>query len=148
MQQRSTETQHQTYEALQKAAEWYQKKAHSTMQTSLEKAVEQSSTALRDRAAEVSSLLASELDHYRRTYVEHSTAQIEDSAKEIVTRQRDKMNETSQMATAGFYRPGPSRHIRIAAALRASLPRSPRKSALGHGVQPRRLARGISKNAR
>jgi hypothetical protein len=102
VQQRSTETQHQTYEALQKAAEWYQKKAHSTMQTSLEKAVEQSSTALRDRAAEVSSLLASELDHYRRTYVEHSTAQIEDSAKEIVTRQRDKMNETSQMATAGF----------------------------------------------
>ncbi|MGA7916213.1 MAG: hypothetical protein WCA00_13315 [Candidatus Acidiferrales bacterium] len=102
IQQRSTETQHQTYEALQKAAEWYQKKAHSTMQTSLEKAVEQSSTALRDRAAEVSSLLASELDHYRRTYVEHSTAQIEDSAKEIVTRQRDKMNETSQMATAGF----------------------------------------------
>ncbi len=102
IQQRSTEAQHQTYEALQKAAEWYQKKAHSTMQTSLEKAVEQSSTALRDRAAEVSSLLASELDHYRRTYVEHSTAQIEDSAKEIVTRQRDAMNETSQMATAGF----------------------------------------------
>jgi hypothetical protein len=102
VQQRSTEAQHQTYEALQKAAEWYQKKAHSTMQTSLEKAVEQSSTALRDRAAEVSSLLASELDHYRRTYVEHSTAQIEDSAKEIVTRQRDKMNETSQMASAGF----------------------------------------------
>ncbi|MGA7062762.1 MAG: hypothetical protein WA690_22550 [Candidatus Acidiferrales bacterium] len=102
IQQRSTEAQHQTYEALQKAADWYQKKAHSTMQTSLEKAVEQSSTALRDRAAEVSSLLASELDHYRRTYVEHSTAQIEDSAKEIVTRQRDKMNETSQMATAGF----------------------------------------------
>ena len=102
IQQRSTEAQHQTYEALQKAADWYQKKAHSTMQTSLEKAVEQSSTVLRDRAAEVSSLLASELDHYRRTYVEHSTAQIEDSAKEIVTRQRDKMNETSQMATAGF----------------------------------------------
>ena len=102
IQQRSTEAQHQTYEALQKAADWYQKKAHSTMQTSLEKAVEQSSTALRDRAAEVSSLLASELDHYRRTYVEHSTAQIEDSAKEIVTRQRDKMHETSQMTTAGF----------------------------------------------
>ena len=102
IQQRSTEAQHQTYEALQKAADWYQKKAHSTMQTSLEKAVEQSSTALRDRAAEVSSLLASELDHYRRTYVEHSTAQIEDAAKEIVARQRDTMNETSQMATAGF----------------------------------------------
>jgi PilZ domain len=102
IQQRSTEMQHQTYESLLKASDWYQKKAHSTMQASLEKAVEQSSTALRDRAAEVSSLLASELDHYRRTYLEHSTAQIEDSAKEIVTRQRDKMNETSQMAGASF----------------------------------------------
>jgi hypothetical protein len=102
IQQRSTETQHATYESLLKASEWYQKKAHSTMQSSMEKMVEQSSTALRDRAAEVSSLLASELDHYRRTYVEHSTAQIDESAKEIVTRERDKMNETAQMATAGF----------------------------------------------
>ena len=102
IQQRSTETQHATYESLLKASEWYQKKAHSTMQSSMEKMVEQSSTALRDRAAEVSSLLASELDHYRRTYVEHSTAQIEDSAKEIVGRERDKMSETAQMATAGF----------------------------------------------
>jgi PilZ domain len=102
IQQRSTETQHATYESLLKASEWYQKKAHSTMQSSMEKMVEQSSTALRDRAAEVSSLLASELDHYRRTYVEHSTAQIDESAKEIVTRERDKMSENAQMATAGF----------------------------------------------
>ncbi len=102
IQQRSTETQHATYEALLKASEWYQKKAHSTMQSSMEKMVEQSSTQLRDRAAEVSSLLASELDHYGRTYVEHSTAQIDESAKEIVTRERDKMSETAQMATAGF----------------------------------------------
>jgi hypothetical protein len=102
IQQRSTETQHATYEALLKASEWYQKKAHSTMQSSMEKMVEQSSTALRDRAAEVSSLVASELDHYGRTYVEHSTAQIDESAKEIASRERDKMSETAQMATAGF----------------------------------------------
>ena len=102
IQQRSTEAQHATYESLLKASEWYQKKAHSTMQSSMEKMVEQSSTALRDRAAEVSSLLASELDHYRRTYVEHSTAQIDESAKEIVSRERDRMSETAQMATAGF----------------------------------------------
>jgi hypothetical protein len=100
--QRSSEIQHQNYEAMMKSAEWYQKKAHSTMQTSLEKAVEQSTTTLRDRAAEVSSLLASELDHYRRTYVEHSTAQIEDAAKEVIGRERDKMSETAQMVTAGF----------------------------------------------
>jgi len=102
LQQRNTETQHSTYDALLKASEWYQKKAHTTMQSSLDKVVEQSSTALRDRAAEVSSLLAAELDHYGRTYVEHSSAQIEDAAKEIASRERDKMGETAQMATASF----------------------------------------------
>lgn len=102
LQQRSTETQHSTYDALLKASDWYQKKAHTTMQSSLDKVVEQSSTALRDRAAEVSTLLAAELDHYGRTYVEHSTAQIEDAAKDVAARERDKMSETAQMATAGF----------------------------------------------
>jgi vacuolar-type H+-ATPase subunit E/Vma4 len=102
LQQKSTETQHETYEALSKASDWYQKKAQTTMQTSLEKAVEQSATTLRDRAAEVSSMLASELDHYRRTYVEHSTAQIEDAAGEVVAREREKLNETAQIATASF----------------------------------------------
>ena len=102
LQLKSTETQHETYEALSKASEWYQKKAQTTMQTSLEKAVEQSTTTLRDRAAEVSSMLASELDHYRRTYVEHSTAQIEDAASEVLSREREKLNESSQIATATF----------------------------------------------
>jgi DNA repair exonuclease SbcCD ATPase subunit len=102
LQLKSTETQHETYEALSKASEWYQKKAQTTMQNSLEKAVEQSTTTLRDRAAEVSSMLASELDHYRRTYVEHSTAQIEDAASEVVSREREKLNESAQIATATF----------------------------------------------
>jgi hypothetical protein len=101
-QQRATETQHATYDALLKASDWYQKKAQTTMQSSLEKVVEQSSTALRDRAAEVSSLLAAELDHYGRTYVEHSSAQIDDAAKEISSRAREKMTENAQMVTASF----------------------------------------------
>jgi len=100
--QRSTEAQHATYEALQKASDWYQKKAQTTMHSTLEKAVEQSTSALRDRAAEISSLVASELDHYRRTYVEHSQAQIEEAAKEVVDRERGKLNETAEMTRAGF----------------------------------------------
>ncbi len=100
--QRGSEIQHQNYDAMLKTAEWYQKKAQTAMQASLEKSVEQSTTQLRDRAAEVSSLLASELDHYRRTYVAHSTAQIEDAAREVIGREREKMTETAQMVTAGF----------------------------------------------
>jgi hypothetical protein len=100
--QKTTEAQHETYEALLKASEWYQKKAQTTMQASLERAVEQSTSTLRDRAAEVSSLVASELDHYRRTYVEHSQAEIEEVAKDLVDRERSKLTETAEIATAGF----------------------------------------------
>jgi hypothetical protein len=102
LEQKSSETQHTTYEALSKASEWYTKKAQTTMQGALERGVEQSTSALRDRAAEISSLVASELDHYRRTYVDHSQAQIEEIAKEVVERERGMMNETAQMTTAGF----------------------------------------------
>jgi hypothetical protein len=102
LEQKRVETEHTTYESLLKASEWYQKKAQTTMQSTLERAVEQSTTSLRDRAAEISSLLASELDHYRRTYVEHSQAQIEETAKEVVDRERGKLNETADIASADF----------------------------------------------
>jgi hypothetical protein len=100
--QKSTEVQHETFEALSKASDWYQKKAQTTMQSTLEKAVEQSTTSLRSRAAEISSLVASELDHYRRSYVEHSQAEIEEAAKEVVERERAKMGESAEVAHASF----------------------------------------------
>lgn len=102
LEQKSTETQHATYEALLKASEWYQKKAQTTMQSTLEKTVEQSTTALRHRAAEISSLVASELDHYGRTYAEHTQAQIEEAAKEVADRERGKLSEAAQIASASF----------------------------------------------
>jgi len=102
LEQKSAEMQHATYEALLKASEWYQKKAHTSMQTSLEKAVEQSTSNLRDRAAEISSLVASELDHYRRTYLEHSQAQIEETAKQMVEQERNKLDESAEIANATF----------------------------------------------
>jgi len=100
--QKSSETQHETFEALVKAADWYQKKAQTTMQSALEKTVEQASTTLRDRAAEISSLVASELDHYRRSYVDHSRSEIEEVAKSVVDRERAKLNENAAVAGATF----------------------------------------------
>jgi hypothetical protein len=102
IERKGVEAEHTTYESLLKASEWYQKKAQTTMQTSMDRAVEQATTSLRDRAAETSSLLASELDHYRRTYVEHSQAQIEDAAKEVVDRERLKLGENAEIASATF----------------------------------------------
>ncbi|HEY6903465.1 MAG TPA: hypothetical protein VI216_04110 [Candidatus Acidoferrales bacterium] len=100
--QKSTEAQHETFEALSKASDWYQKKAQNTMQSTLEKVVEQSATTLRGRAAEISSLVASELDHYRRSYVEHSRGEIEEAAKEALDRERGKLRESAEVAHAGF----------------------------------------------
>ena len=102
LEQKSTEAQHETYEALSKAADWYQKKAQTTMQTALEKAVEQSTASLRGRAAEISSLVASELDHYRRSYVEHSQAEIDEAAKGVVERERARMAESAETTHASF----------------------------------------------
>jgi hypothetical protein len=102
LERKSSEAQHETYEALSKASEWYQKKAQATMQSTLERTVEQSATSLRDRAAEVSSLVASELDHYRRTYVEHTQGEIEETAKEVVGRERAKLSEAAEIANATF----------------------------------------------
>ena len=72
------------------------------MQSALEKAVEQSTAALRGRAAEISSLVASELDHYRRSYVEHSQAEIDEAAREIIDRERSRMGESAETAQASF----------------------------------------------
>jgi len=102
LEQKASETQHETYEALLKASDWYQKKAHTNMQSALEKAVEQSTSSLRDRAAEISSLAASELDHQRRAYVHHAQAQIEETAKEVVDRERGKLVENAEIASTGF----------------------------------------------
>jgi hypothetical protein len=100
--QKSTETQHATFEALAKAADWYQKKAQTTMQSTMEKALEQSTAELRHRAAEISSMVASELDHYGRTYVEHSRAQMEEAVREVIELERQKLSEAAAMAGATF----------------------------------------------
>jgi hypothetical protein len=68
----------------------------------MERVIEQSANAMREKAAEVSSLVASELDHYRRSYVEHSRAEIEEAGKEVTDRERLKLNETAEIANATF----------------------------------------------
>ena len=100
--QKSTETQHATFEALAKAADWYQKKAQTTMQSTMEKALEQSTAELRHRAAEISSMVASELDHYGRSYVDHSRAQMEEAVREVIELERQKLSEAAAMASASF----------------------------------------------
>lgn len=99
---KSADTQHGTFEALYKAAEWYQKKAQTAMQAALEKGVEQASAQLRDHAGEVSRLFSQELDHYSRSYTEHTQAQLEESSKDMVERARTDMSQAHLTQAATF----------------------------------------------
>lgn len=97
---KSADTTHSTFEALYKASEWYQKKAQTSMQAALEKMMDQSTGAMRERAAEVSRMFGSELDHYSRSYVEHAQGMIEEDAREIKERTREQLEETAKTVAA------------------------------------------------
>ena len=100
--EKSTETTHTTFEALLKASDWYQKKAQTSMQAALERAVDQASTSLREKAAEMSSLFATELDHYSRSYAEHTEGLLEESSKKSVEATRGHLEEASATRLASF----------------------------------------------
>jgi len=97
---KSTDAAHSTFEALYKASEWYQKKAQTSMQAALERTMDQSTAGMRERAAEVSRMFGSELDHYSRSYVEHAQGMIEEDAREIKERTREQLEVTAKTVAA------------------------------------------------
>jgi hypothetical protein len=90
---RATEITHTTVESLFKSANWYEKKVQTQMQSTLDHGIEQAGEALRARAGEMSGLFASELDHYSRSYVEHSQGQLEEISKEAMQQTQEKIRE-------------------------------------------------------
>jgi len=99
---RATETSHSTFESLFKSADWYEKKIQTQMQTSLEKGLDQAASRLREKAAEMSGLFASELDHYSRSYVEHAQGQMQENAREAAERAGRQIGEAGDTAAAKF----------------------------------------------
>jgi len=99
---RATETSHSTFETLFKSAEWYEKKIQTQMQTTLEKGLDQAASRLREKAAEMSGLFASELDHYSRSYVEHAQGQMQENAREAADRGSQQIAEAGDAAAANF----------------------------------------------
>ena len=99
---RATETSHSTFESLFKSAEWYEKKIQTQMQTTLDKGMDQASSRLREKAAEMSGLFASELDHYSRSYVEHAQGQMQENARETAERSGQQIAEAGDAAAAKF----------------------------------------------
>jgi hypothetical protein len=102
LEEKTTEATHTTFEALYKAADWYQKKAQASMQLAMEKVSEQATDKLRERAAEMSRVFAGELDHYSRTYTEHTKGLLDESAREIVAKNRQTLDQAGQTSVAAF----------------------------------------------
>ena len=102
LESKATETTQGTFEALYKSADWYEKKIQNQMQMTLQKGVDQASTQLRDKAADLSGMFAQELDHCARSYVEHAQGQIRESATEAAERAAQQIAEGGDAAASLF----------------------------------------------
>ncbi|HTQ84766.1 MAG TPA: hypothetical protein VMI93_01030 [Candidatus Solibacter sp.] len=83
IEEKADDTTHKTFEAFYKASEWYQKKTQTALQSAMDRSLDQSLSALREKAGEMSSLFASELEHFSRSYAEHTRALLEEAAAKV-----------------------------------------------------------------
>ncbi len=85
---RASDLKHQTVDDLMKSAEWYEKKAQTQIQSLTEKTVEQAENQFREKAGEVSSVFASELDHSSRSFIGHTQTQMEEVVRDAFEQAR------------------------------------------------------------
>jgi hypothetical protein len=97
---RATDTTHHAFESLFKTAEWYEKKVHTQMQAAIDKGMENALATLKEKAREMSGVFGAELDHYSRSYVEHTQGQVEETARESLEKLRKHAEEMAS-ASAG-----------------------------------------------
>src|SRR5271166_3942063 len=99
---KAVDLKHHTLEEMFKSAEWYEKRAQTQLQSSTEKMVEQAATQLREKAGEVSSLFASELNHASRSYIDQSHRQLEETVRDAFERVRLLFAEAADTTSAAF----------------------------------------------
>lgn len=93
---------HHTVDDLMKSAEWYEKKAQTQIQNLTEKTVEQAENQFREKAGEVSSVFASELDHSSRSFIGHTQTQMEEVVRDAFEHSRALFAEAADTTTAAF----------------------------------------------
>ena len=99
---RINELKHQAVEDIFKSSEWYEKKAQTQIQSTAEKMLEQTSQTFREKAGEVSTVFASELDHSSRSFVAHSRTQIDEVVRDGFARARALFAEAADTTSAAF----------------------------------------------
>lgn len=102
LEKRASEVQAATDDSLFKSAEWHQKRSETQAQAAFEKRIEDATASLREKAGELSGLFAAELDHYSRSYVEHSQSQMDEAVKETFERARGLFSEAADTTAAAF----------------------------------------------
>jgi len=93
---------HRTVDDLVKSAEWYEKKAQTQIQHFTERTVEQAEHQFREKAGEVSSVFASELDHSSRSFIGHTQQQMEEVVRDAFEHSRALFSEAAETTTAAF----------------------------------------------
>jgi hypothetical protein len=99
---KASDLKHQTVDDLMKSAEWYEKKAQTQIQSLTEKTVEQAENQFREKAGEVSSVFASELDHSSRSFIGHTQTQMEEVVRDAFAQARELFAEAAETTTAAF----------------------------------------------
>lgn len=99
---RASDLKHQAVDDLMKSAEWYEKKAQTQIQSLTEKTVEQAENQFREKAGEVSSVFASELDHSSRSFIGHTQTQMEEVVRDAFEQARALFAEAAETTTAAF----------------------------------------------
>ncbi len=93
---------HQAVEDMLKSSEWYEKKAQTHIQNATERAVEHAANLLREKAGEVSSTFAGEVDQASRNFVGHTHTQMEEVLRDAFERSRVLFAEAAETTEAAF----------------------------------------------
>ena len=99
---KATDTTHRAFESLFKTAEWYEKKVQTQMQSVIDKGLESALGDLKEKAREMSGVFGAELDHYSRSYVQHTQGQVEEAAREVVEKLRKQAEEMASASAASI----------------------------------------------
>jgi hypothetical protein len=92
----------QTVEDLVKSAEWYEKRAQTQTQNAAEKVSELVGSQLRERASDIASEFATELDQSSRNFVTYAQNQMAEVVGEAFERARALFAEAAETTTAAF----------------------------------------------
>jgi hypothetical protein len=92
----------QTVEDLLKSAEWYEKRAQTQTQSAAEKVSELVGNQLRERAGDIASEFATELDQSSRNFVTYAQSQMAEVVSEAFDRARALFAEAADTTTAAF----------------------------------------------